>query len=211
MPATKTRPRSKGKFDREEARAKADDKRVKVDQLIEDGLAMLTNPDHWRRYLTCATANEGRRSFRNQLLILMQRPDATDCEGFGEWLKRGRVVRKGETGLLVFAPVTRNVPVDGNGKELKREAQEGDIMARKMGGLRIASVFDISQTEPLEGKEQKPAKGAKPVDADSIRDTIADIGGEHAEAILAALDEALDDDDQDDDDQDDDDQDDDDE
>jgi hypothetical protein len=43
-------------------------------------------------------------SFRNQLLIGLQMPDATYVRGFKAWIDAGRCVRKGETSIRIFAP-----------------------------------------------------------------------------------------------------------
>jgi hypothetical protein len=44
-------------------------------------------------------------SFNNILLICSQRPDATRVAGFHTWRKLKRFVKKGEKGILIFAPI----------------------------------------------------------------------------------------------------------
>ena len=44
-------------------------------------------------------------SAKNQERILAQCPDASDVRGFHAWLKAGRVVRKGQKGITIVAPV----------------------------------------------------------------------------------------------------------
>src|SRR3989304_4562705 len=46
-------------------------------------------------------------SFRNCLLICMQRPDATHVAGFYRWRELGRFVKKGEKGIMILAPIVR--------------------------------------------------------------------------------------------------------
>ncbi len=178
---------SKPRLSKEEASTRRDEKRARVDGLIESGLSTLTDPEAWGYFLTQMSGNLSRYSFRNQMLIAAQCPGATDVSGFTAWLDRGRCVRKGETGILIFAPVTRQVPVDGAGKVLDRAVEPGDDTARKMSGIRIASVFDIAQTDALEGKAFKPLPGGRPVDLDALRATISELAGEHSDAILEAL------------------------
>jgi antirestriction protein ArdC len=93
--------------------------------------------------LAVATALFDGYSPNNALLIAMQRPTATDVRGFKEWLDHGRVVRKGEKGIAIFAPVTRRLSDD--------ERQDGDPEdARKLVNVKIAWVFDVTQTDELE-------------------------------------------------------------
>jgi len=71
-----------------------------------------------------------RQSWSNVLLITAQRPDATHVSGFHGWNDLGRAVKKGEKGILVFAP--------GSPK------QEYPF---RPAGVRTTYVFDVSQTE----------------------------------------------------------------
>src|SRR6266446_241270 len=77
-------------------------------------------------------------SFNNTLLIVSQRPDATQVAGYKTWQKLGRQVRKGEHGIRILAPCV-----------VKRETDSGEE-TRSMF-FRTVSVFDVSQTdgEPL--------------------------------------------------------------
>lgn len=80
-----------------------------------------------------------RYSFRNTLLIWLQKPEATLVAGLRTWNELGRRVRKGEKGIRILAPVVRRVvEVDEEGKEVEVE---------QVVGFRTAVVFDISQTE----------------------------------------------------------------
>jgi hypothetical protein len=176
------------KLSPEEAKAHAEAKRAKADALIAGALDQLTDPDMWAEYLARGESL-ARYSIRNQLLIGMQCPEATDVAGYLEWQRRGRQVRRGETGILIFAPVTRRAVME-DGKALDRKPEPGEQTVTQMRGVKVASVFDISKTDPIEGREFKPAKGAEPKDLDQVREVIATLAGEHAEAILDALDQA---------------------
>lgn len=68
----------------------------------------------------------------NQRRIVAQCPHASDVRGFRAWMDAGRVVRRGEKGIRIHAPVTANV--DG---------------AAKVVAIKPAYVFDISQTDAL--------------------------------------------------------------
>lgn len=79
-------------------------------------------------------------SFRNCMLIAMQRPDATYVAGYRRWLQLGRHVRKGEKGIMILAPLVRR----------QKPAQEENEDERSNGtvyGFKVAFVFDISSTE----------------------------------------------------------------
>lgn len=67
----------------------------------------------------------------------------TRIAGFRTWLKLGRVVRKGETALRILAPV----PVK------QREEQTGEEREERRVLFRTAFVFDVSQTDVLDGAE----------------------------------------------------------
>lgn len=82
-------------------------------------------------------------SERNSLLIAMQCPTATVVKGFKTWLKEGQCVRKGEKGIQILAP---------SGQSAGTEATETtDAKAGRMF-FRLAFVFDIAQTDPIEKK-----------------------------------------------------------
>jgi hypothetical protein len=84
-------------------------------------------------------------SERNAMLIAMQRPGATDVSGFKAWQGRGRSVMPGETGIQILAPA---------GTEKLAEPEEapapGEITVKPRQFFRLAYVFDVAQTEPLE-------------------------------------------------------------
>lgn len=74
-------------------------------------------------------------SFRNCMLIGMQRPDATRVAGFRTWKKLNRYVKKGEKGIVIIAPmVIRKDAEGGNGEE-------------PLVLFKAAYVFDVSQTD----------------------------------------------------------------
>jgi antirestriction protein ArdC len=80
-----------------------------------------------------------RYSWGNVLLIASQRPTATHVAGYHMWNQMGRSVKKGEKGIMIFAPmiVKREAVLDQ--KELKQSS--------RLAGFRSAYVFDVAQTE----------------------------------------------------------------
>lgn len=88
-------------------------------------------------------------SFRNCLLIAMQKPEATYFAGFRRWLELRRCVRKGEKGIMILAPLVRRRKPDSNAAEADDESP-----AKAVYGFRAVYVFDVSQTDPqTEGDE----------------------------------------------------------
>lgn len=116
-------------------------------QLSEKVMTLVTS-DGWKRLLSALAQKTGteiaRYSFSNQLLVLVQRPNATAVAGFKAWLERGRSVRKGEKAVRVLAPSAYTEkdadgkPVlDANGREVKRTY------------FRYVPVFTDDQVEPV--------------------------------------------------------------
>ncbi len=79
--------------------------RDKIEQLqadIEAGVAALISGDDWQRWLRVA-ARSPNYSYRNTLLILQQRPDATAVMRYRAWQALGHKVRRGETSIKILA------------------------------------------------------------------------------------------------------------
>jgi hypothetical protein len=124
----------------------------KVEQLqadIERGVAELVEGEDWRRWLQVA-ARFPRYSFRNTLLIRMQRPDATAVMGYRAWQALGHQVRKGEQSISILAPWTykasndkkkSNDDEDQDQDHTEHASQKGSPR-RVLRGFRIAHVFD---------------------------------------------------------------------
>ena len=60
-------------------------------------------------------------SLNNQLLISLQRPDATLCASFTKWKDMERMVKKGERGIkIILCGATRLAPPRRNSRKLKK-------------------------------------------------------------------------------------------
>lgn len=105
----------------------------------------LRSSDGWSRWVR-TRAKFRKYSLNNQLLIALQRPDATHVAGFKTWLSLGRTVRKGEKSIAIMAPRTYK----------ERDEDTGEIVRRVY--FRSVPVFDIAQTDgdPL---PEPPAHG----------------------------------------------------
>lgn len=151
MPSTKA-----GNSKREAAKRRAEE----AQELLAAEVEKLNDPDEWAAFLAFA-ARFHSYSYGNVLLIMAQRPDATQVAGFRKWQELGRQVRKGEKGLTILAP--RQGPCWGCTSDGERRAAKashrpvrGSGCDRCSGSGRFlyfttATVFDVSQTdgEPL--------------------------------------------------------------
>jgi len=86
-------------------------------------------------------------SWNNRLLIFMQKRNASRVAGFRTWQSLGRRIKKGEKGIMIFAPRFYKVKV----KETQIDAETGEEFEVVSEQERIyfvpVYVFDVSQTE----------------------------------------------------------------
>ena len=135
--------------------ANTESRKERVEQLqkvFEEGVLSLADDASWRRMMDFL-AKFRHYSFNNTMLIYMQKPDATMLAGYKQWMSRGRQVRKGEKSIKIFGHST-----------VKRKDEDGNVILNPDGSeatyvyYPILSVFDVSQTEPIPGKEDLYAK-----------------------------------------------------
>src|SRR6266849_5570367 len=100
-------------------------------------------------YLT-AMAQFHNYSFQNILLIASQRPTASRVAGIRAWNELGRRVRRGEKGIMIFAPL---IGYKRNASDVA-QSQQSDARTDKpeprLVGFRAVYVFDVGQTEGVE-------------------------------------------------------------
>lgn len=122
---------------------------AKVEQMHNELTAAvnaLTESGQWQRWLDFLGSFH-QYSLNNTLLIQVQCPHATQVAGFKAWQAKGRQVRKGETAIRIFGKPFRIV------SETDETTGEKTRRAVKCPPP-VVSVFDISQTDPIEGVEQ---------------------------------------------------------
>lgn len=113
-----------------------------VKKFVEQGIENLTTAleagksDTLIAYLK-TVAKFHQYSFRNCMLISMQRPDATRIAGFRTWKKLNRFVKKGEKGIVIIAPIVIK-------KDDKKCQDNNDSQTVY---FKATHVFDISQTD----------------------------------------------------------------
>lgn len=130
-------------------------------QALHEALAAqveaLSESEQWLRFLEFAGSFH-RYSLNNLLLIAAQRPEATQVAGFRAWQERGRQVRKGERAIRIRGFSTTKVT--------REDPATGDETEHRLPRFPVLSVFDIAQTDPIEGAEQPPANPAQPLSGD---------------------------------------------
>jgi hypothetical protein len=92
--------------------------------------------------ITC----EGRAlSVHNQCMVAVQNPFATVIGGFNQWRKLGRSVRKGEHGLVIWAPAGES----GGDSELQPPADGDGEKEKQRKRFLLVTMFDVAQTEEI--------------------------------------------------------------
>jgi antirestriction protein ArdC len=88
-------------------------------------------------------------SFGNIVLIAGQRPEATQVAGLRSWNELGRRVKRGEKGILIFAPLIgwkRKQADPENSNAMPTDARTAQP-EKTLIGFRPVYVFDVAQTE----------------------------------------------------------------
>jgi hypothetical protein len=107
-------------------------------------------------YLT-TMARFPKYSLGNVLLIASQKPEATRVAGIFTWNQLGRWVKRGEKGIMIFAPMISKRRNRGSDEEEEEagEAKPGPVLV----GFRPVYVFDVTQTEGKELPEMREVRG----------------------------------------------------
>ncbi|MDD4984470.1 MAG: ArdC-like ssDNA-binding domain-containing protein [Dehalococcoidales bacterium] len=107
---------------------------------LKDGVEGIQNSEQFRLFLE-TMAKFHQYSLGNQILIALQKPEATRVAGFNTWKNLGRWVKKGATGIAILAPIMPPKP-----KEEKKEGEEEETPLTPVY-FKVVHVFDVSQTE----------------------------------------------------------------
>lgn len=137
-------------------RAAAESRRKELSEMmlrLEKGIKAVFESDSYKEYLNFC-AKLPRYSVNNQILIMLQRPDATMVQSFSGWKAMNRFVKKNEKGIRIFAPAPYKKKVEqdkldvyGNpmiGSDGERLKDSVELMTM---AFKPVSTFDISQTE----------------------------------------------------------------
>mgnify|MGYP001568738628 CR=1 FL=1 len=118
------------------------DRQEKIKNMKADLVSQIEMLKHSENYLKFLEFSKSFRtySFFNRCFIYKQNPVATYVQGFRQWKKMDRIVKKGEKGIAIFVPMFF--------KEKKEEEERKE--ERKASCFTIGYVFDIAQTEGTE-------------------------------------------------------------
>lgn len=134
----------------------AEQRRAEVAELIakrDAQLEKLRTDGGWRQFLSVLVPLR-RLSLGNTLLVLAARPDATEVWGWQQWIQRGRKVRPEEAKnwIGISAPWTR--------RRTETDPVTGEETERTWQDFLRVRVYDVAQTEPIEGAETATAPAA---------------------------------------------------
>lgn len=118
------------------------DKETRVEDIrreIDTAMENLNTGDAWQQWLDHANQFH-HYSLNNQLLIYMQREDATQVAGFNKWKELGRSVNKGEKAIWIQAPMVVR----------RKKTDSPDEEETRVIGFKPVPVYDVAQTS---GKE----------------------------------------------------------
>ncbi|MEM1724152.1 MAG: ArdC-like ssDNA-binding domain-containing protein [Thermoplasmata archaeon] len=136
---------------------KNEDKKDKIKEItdkLEQGIKDIYDSEQYKNYLIVMSKFHS-YSYRNSLLIMLQKPDATYVAGFQAWKNNfKRCVNKGEKGIQILAPapyrvkvkmqkidpITQKPILDNNGNTVTEEVEI------TKPAFKPVYVFDISQT-----------------------------------------------------------------
>lgn len=129
-----------------EQKAKAEARRARFRELAKS-VAEMTDEQRQQivnkfgAVVTC----EGRvlSHFNTCLLFSQTDGKASMVGGFNQWKDKGRTVKKGEHGLMIWIPSARKID---SAKESAPAGEEGESKP----GFVMGTVFDITQTEAIE-------------------------------------------------------------
>lgn len=137
-------------------KAAAEARKAEMDEMavkLEKGVKDIFEGDNYKDYLNFC-AKLPRYSVNNQILIMLQKPDATMCQSFSGWKEVNRFVKKGEKGIRIMAPspykkeveqdkldASGNPVIGANGEPVK------ETVEITVNAFKPVSTFDISQTE----------------------------------------------------------------
>ena len=124
-----------------------------------------------REYLA-AMGRFHRYSWTNSLLIQAQRPTATRVAGYHTWRDLGRAVRRGEKGIVIYAPIVARTQAG----QTPRLPGESPPKNRELVGFRAAYVFDVEQTEGRAMLEPARTRGDPALHLEKLKSIVQEHG-----------------------------------
>ena len=173
----------KSKFD---PKAAAEARKAEMEEItakLEKGVKDIFKTENYKEYLNFC-AKLPRYSVNNQILIMLQRPDATMCQSFTGWKDMNRFVKKGEKGIRILAPSPYKMQkeqekMDASGKAVLDKDGEPvkETVEITVNAFKPVSTFDVSQTE------------GEPIPTIGVSELVGRVDG--YEILLAAIKEVV--------------------
>ena len=167
-------------------KAAAEARKAEMEEItskLEKGVKDIFDGANYQQYLNFC-AKLPRYSVNNQILIMMQKPDATMCQSFTNWKEVNRHVRKGEKGIRIMAPAPYKMQkeqekVDASGKTILDKDGEPvkETVEVTINAFKPVSTFDVSQTE------------GEPIPSPGVDELTGSVEG--YETLLAAIKEVV--------------------
>mgnify|MGYP000770372482 FL=1 len=126
-----------------------------ISERLEQGVKEIFTSERYTEYLNTMSKFHN-YSFNNTLLITMQKPEAILVAGYQAWQKKfNRHVKRGEKGIQIIAPAPirekqeiEKIDPDTQEPIIGEDGQpETEIVEMIIPRFRVATVFDVSQTE----------------------------------------------------------------
>ena len=143
----------KSKFDPKAAFEARKAEMEEITKKLENGVKDIFRSENYKDYLNFC-AKLPRYSVNNQILIMMQKPDATMCQSYNGWKEMNRFVKKGEKGIRILAPAPYKMQkeqdkMDSFGKPVLDKDGEPvkETVEVTVNAFKPVSTFDITQTE----------------------------------------------------------------
>lgn len=153
---TATMKKQEQKMSTEEYREMKEAELKAITDKLEQGVSDVFSSDKYKQFLD-TMAKFPRYSVNNNILIMMQKPDAQMCQSFTGWKEMGRFVKKGEKGIKILAPAPYTIQreqtkLDDRGNPMMDKDGEPimESVEIKVNAFKVVSTFDVSQTD---GKE----------------------------------------------------------
>ncbi len=124
-----------------------------LQEKLMSGVKEIYESGKWAEYIA-VMSRFPHYSINNCILIASQCPEASYVCGYKKWNEFNRNVVKGESGIMIFAPIKGKVQVeepiyDANNHPVLNEdgTQAKEKVEREYKSFRPCYVFDVSQTE----------------------------------------------------------------
>ena len=128
-----------------------EDRFKKFVELLKSGVLNVKNSKEYQEYVQFQKRFRN-YSFNNQILIFLQRRNASRVGGKNMWFRQfGRKIKPGEKSILIYAPIM----VKQKDADVTVGVDPTSGESSKVMRFRWVPVFDISQTEASPGREKE--------------------------------------------------------